>query len=444
MSTKSNIDKIIQEKVLNHHEPLDMEKMWNNVYPQIEKPKKNRFFIWIFTGLLCLAAIGFYLNNKSENTDIEHLQIANSTNNIIEKDYDQVLNEDNIKKEIDKSENLEKALSTASLNKDLSSSKFSDADLNNNISNNTNNTPSENKAVETVNANSDLIQVSSENLDPVLFNERIELPQLGVLSLSELSFIRDDKDISLNYIPVTDFKRIAKSKKNGIALGVGYYLVDRKFDKLNDNENFATRATTEKALDAINFGMIYSRNIKHNIDIYLGLKYTSIWEKNEYVAVNKSSKTETVLLERIYTSEGVKEVYGEKIIETTTTSTATRYNEYRNFSIPVGINYRKVSNRIDFIVGGGIDIVLNKKNTGYIFHEGLYLDMEDMTENIFESSLDFNINLSAGIAYHLTNEIDLNFALNTILPTTNLYKPNYGIDHSHYLFGINSGIKYNF
>jgi capsular polysaccharide biosynthesis protein len=64
---RNKIENKIYEIVQNHNEELDMDKMWANLAPQLEKPKKKRpILIFFFLSMILgIGSIYFYSNSDS-------------------------------------------------------------------------------------------------------------------------------------------------------------------------------------------------------------------------------------------------------------------------------------------------------------------------------------------------------------------------------------------
>jgi hypothetical protein len=443
MSSINKIESTIKEKMLNHQPTLDMDAMWDKVSTGVQPPKKKRRFIfwWFLGAVVGLSALGIFLNSVMDT-------VGSTT---------QPVNISSIDTEI----NSLKADQGSNENYDYSPKSMS------NVTPITGAMKTENEIV----SDSQIIEKeSSSKAKDVVFESITESNSMSATFLKDVVVDLDKKDNSISALDKLKIKNYAlmysrskieinnfiappsklshpiKKRKSSFSLSGGYYINSRQFD-LNDNElieDFNQRGLTEKPIDAFSISLKYIQPLNAKFSLSGGIKYQSVWESNEYEDESTSYEIMNVLVERIYTSEGVFEVFEDKLIGTTTKTYQKRFNEFKSIALPIEVLYHSSIGKMNLEFGGGVDVVISRSQLGTFYKQDHYYVMENDTDQLMNTNLGISINMSAGVVFPIGEKFNLVSKLRGIIPLNNLYNKQYGITHKQSLLGLDMGINYSF
>ena len=443
MSSINKIESTIKDKMLNHQPTLDMDAMWDKVSIGVQPPKKKRRFIfWWFLGTVVgLSALGLFLNSVMD-TDGSTTQPVNISS-------------------IDTEINALKADQGSNESYDYSPKSMSNVTPNTGAMKTENEIVSESQIIEKESSSKskdvvfESITESNSMSTPFLNNVVVGLNKKdnSISSLDKLKtknytllYSRNKIEINKFIAPLSKLSHPLKRRKSSFSLSGGYYINSRQFD-LNDNElieDFNQRGLTEKPIDAFSIAINYIQPLNAKFSLSGGIKYQSVWELNEYEDENTSYETKKVLVERIYTSEGVLEIFEDKLIGTTTNTYQKRFNEFKSIALPIEILYQASIGKMNLEFGGGVDVVISRSQIGTFYKKDDYYEMESDTDQLMNTNLGISINMSAGVVFPLGEKFNLVSKFRGIIPLNNLYNKQYGITHKQSLLGLDMGINYSF
>jgi hypothetical protein len=485
---QSKLEKEIYDKVHGYDEPINLDAIWTNVESQLTKSKKKRpvaIWFWALLGLGLTALLSISLiENKSfkssnaNNTDV----VKQHDNHPIQNSPAQSTNDriaySTLKAEPIKNNRANDKGASAIVNTTLAH-KITTTKSQNIFSQNHSKGSlqpttfkSEATSFEQSTSTPPVVESTSYEVQPVInstiaaqYNDETinedhtnepfitsavanSTPLLPSLLLSPLAYTHNPKSMNIPIISLAQIKPIKnQNKQHSISFTTAYYINRSNLELTNTNltNEYNKRKSEEKAKDALSFAIGYTRPFYFNTSLTLGIAYMHMWDKRTTpVTVVTTKNIDNILIDRVVTPGGTIDSYGSQSVTITSRYLSTRYNHYADWYVPVewtkDIRYRRMS----MDIGVGVDIVFNRSYIGSIYHNDGEYDLSIDDQQLYTKSLNLRLKSILGIKYNFSTNISLGLRAKYILPTYSLTSRSYGIDHYQRLYGIESGLYYNF
>ncbi|MFK7807406.1 MAG: hypothetical protein AB8F74_06330 [Saprospiraceae bacterium] len=455
MST--SFEKHARDQFEQHKVSVDVEALWDQVYPQVKEEKKDRKFLWFFlSGFLVSVALfsTFYFMQKEE-TDInkatatafdksislekgtktsavkEHnndTDTANPNNTLTEttsslataKEVNKVDGSNNTKRSDSPSNNTASVISENRNQRTESQTYMAPV----NESESTPNSASTKTTVIKIDNISNVVELSKAALPVSKEEKKKQEAELNSLVLQSLypELFEDKSKEEINYPPIQD---IAESKKdlhrdsplNGMRFGIGAYAgIGKTTSSISSNEDDLSRAyldlrkNSEEQLETMHFGLSAIVETKQNIYIRSGVEYTRIAslfsKETERVTVDSIPGIVEIRINEI-TNDTV-EIEGFQEVTTTESYRKKTFNYYHLIDIPVILGYSFKYEKWQIGVEAGIlaNVYLQRKGSIFAADETFY-DL-DTDENKWHKS-NIGITPFAGIsaAYNISDSFQI-------------------------------------
>jgi hypothetical protein len=211
---------------------------------------------------------------------------------------------------------------------------------------------------------------------------------------------------------------------------------------LND---YTTRTSREKPIDAMCVSLKYYKSLFQNTRIGFGLNMLKIWDRHTY---SESSveliKLNNVITERLVTPNGIEETLGSQTIIRTTTNHLNTSIQYQYWNLPIDLMYQIGKNKISIEIGAGLDLALHKSYKGKIYYANSNYDLAIDQSKILNKRLDIRLNAMIGIKYRWINSFEAVFRGKYVLPSKSVFNSSYGIAHYQNLLGFETGFNFFF
>ena len=483
--TFSKFEKYAAVKINNHASDVDVEALWNDILPHVQKGNSRRGgLIWFFViGLLVVSATFFILkDSKSSGSENEISQLSSAGIITDQNDQKPSSSKETLAIPALKSENDNLAEKVAQIS--IPPTKKSKLIENNSPANSNskkykviNATPTSNVKLvtEEVSAsNSVELQIVLEEepvnqiIEPQVENTPLEKtgillnnePVSATFAQSETLIEKDELEIE-SLIDSTELILITPNavneeeedrtrKRFKLRYGVGLYGgYSSSFSSLKAKDTMSAdylqmRLQTEEQLETIQMG--FEGIVLSEVGVYLktGLQYARIARK---LSLNSTLEMVDSVhgIQRIYVNNNTNDtifIYGQVPVTTRTTYNKTTYNYFHLVDIPVIVGYTYNNENWSFGVEGGALFNISTKSKGEIMNpEGEFYDMKADNLNWFKDNVGVSFTASVMAAYHLNDNFQIYLAPTARLESVFSTDDN-PIDQKHGSLGFNIGARY--
>ena len=373
----TGFEKYYKKKVSNHSSDLDTEALWDILEPQLEKPKKNRrfiFWVWGF-GMLMFGSFVGYQFLKTETLHIEAVAVVEG-NKVASLDDSKEIqiptepkepfqkNRSTTNTEITKNETLYSSIENHAIENEpskltkeitiLSAQSFS------------------NPSTLVVEPN------KKGNIENVALESNVPISLLLPLGLKSSGFLNVELQEHFDLPKI----EVLKPKKKGhwfLSANFGYAKPYRSmFSNTDDAEPFLQkRKDSETGLEVLSSGIEIEYRNQKNWMLVFGISGNQLTERfdfeNEFsVTGNITDTTEIIYRENgdILASQG-------SVVETTDIYQLRKvYNTFRWLETKMGGGYVRQLRRFEIGISGGVLVGFGIKTNGTILDENTgYLDL---------------------------------------------------------------------
>lgn len=486
---QSKLEKEIYDKVHGHDEPINLDAMWTNVESQLTKSKKKRpmaIWFWAFLGLCLTALLSISLiENK-------YLHFNNATNTVMLKQHDyhpiqnspsrstaNVIVHSNLQaapiKNNTKNEKSALAIENYKLSHKITNPKIHNifSQKHSKASPQTTTFKTEATSFKESTSTPTFVASTTNEILPAIVTASVEhhndeavcgeqinqpftpsavansTPLLPSLPLSTLAYTQEPKLMTMPIISLAQIKPIKNQslQQHSISFTTAYFINSTILKLTNSNlgNEYNKRKSEEKAQDALSFAIGYTTPFYFNTSLSLGIAHIHMWDKRTTpTTVITTKNIDNILIDRIVTPNGTIDSYGSQSVTIKKRFLITRYNHYSDWFVPVEWTKDIRSRRMSMDIGVGVDVVFHRSYTGSIYHNDGEYDLSIDDQQLYSNNLNLRLKSIIGIKYNFSRNMSLCLRAKYILPTYSLTSRLYGIEHYQRLYGIESGLYYNF
>jgi hypothetical protein len=299
------------------------------------------------------------------------------------------------------SKELNKQLKTANINDSAFQTEGVD------IENSMNNIESEKLNYSVIN---DVLSTNqTEKTKLVVYN----IQRLDKLTFNGIDFVSTAPE--LNFFKIESFTPIRKapvSSPFAIELGFG-------INYLNQNFGNSMASQERDQYESGNFGHSASLRLrfqlKKNISISSGIEWRELYSKFDAEFVNSYEEIlEDQLLEvqkNPYSSEDVL-IYGDTLVTITETRKIVHHNRYKQFAIPLVLNYINKYKNFEFGFGIGALFLFSNETSGRTIQSGELMDYDGASQSIYKKNIGLSILAEISANYSISKHLYVGGRLN--------------------------------
>lgn len=475
----SSIDDIFKNRLYDHEEEVPSD-MWNNILAaQHEEKKKRRFlFIWLFGGLISLAAImGYFMfESRAVDQNLSRAEVVSSSkksqdytdldNQVLSEDKNEKKSEVLVTEEGDNNKDNQKVVFNQS---NTVSEKFAtNYQYLNNASNQTKKgeisllNSSQDKifndvVVNSYNSQEEISQNlinnaiskdNTSNLNKLLSTTMLGSGYLNNLNLPEMSF---DQSFMKKRIQRVDCPRFNRTK--GAFFIEGLYGVNLNIKRLTSksgiqsNSYLLKRIESERALYSSSGILKVGYQFPVGISFASGVEYGQITERFSYEDLD-AIKTKTVItFDTTFLSNGSFTTKADTFRLITHGSEVTRIvNRYRSLDIPLSLGYSIKGKQLDVVLKASALLNVYFQPSGKVLgvnDKPISIHNLDIDEGLeYTNRLKTRFDIAVGFNYHLSRNFDLILEPYFKTSTGDITGSDYELSQSYSTFGLRTGVKY--
>ena len=476
----------IEERLSQHLEsethPIDTDALWGAIEPHIPK-KKQKYRLWFFLipGILLLVSGAFYLGftmasssdkpvNKRDLVEQVATSLKSSNQNLTVRtrntEDQEITNKTN-------SDTVENSLGQTTENESPPISKQSKHKLKETSRTITNN-QKQNIAIISVPSNinqkaddhshlydasdadnsvhatldNNYLEKSVSTISTANLNRRINLIMLGQNIQPFTIDQRKLQDPPKNaWLKSTLF-----AKKRGVQVYAelygGFTILSGTLGlgDLELSEDWNNRQAAESKLISLSGGFKFGINLNRHWSIQTGLVGTQLYKRSRSsLQFTREIMLDDAVIQELFTPTGIQQIRGSIAVVESVSQQVNRINRYQQLLLPVSVLYR---NRIaglfyDIELGGATS--LTNDYSGYIHpNSETEYSISDDIENRFKDGSNQYILSGIGLAYPLSNSLELNGRMSYCHHLNKLNSASYGIDESLSFLQLQIGLRYHF
>lgn len=464
MTNYKNTDKIIQEKYNSMDPVIDIDTMWEELVPIIEKKKNRGILFWFFLMASCIVIFGLaafqLLNNDIDKPIVNADNTIFATDHVLETsrvglDKSELLNaslennkDSSLRSNIDNNISVENPLVNTLLNsknefkthnnQTTNSSYFSDKHSTEIVADISANLIDEDKW----SSGAVIDQISDGN---VALSKRESIVALDIPSLDISTTYDRNALVKTNTSDWTTTSYIQPLLRNQwrIAINGGYYIHSRSFDDLSDDpsSNYISRSMEEEAKDGYDLGVKLEYFISDHFVLMGGLRFSqSFVQRNADYYYTETITLEDHVVAIINTEQGPIEVKENIVYDGVFNHLADNYITATRLGLVTGMQYRIGVDRWTTHVDLGIEVPFWSSHSGIITNNNRPYNLSDETETIHTTALQLFGGI--GIEYSLSTSAAIQATIGGYMPLNNEQVESYAIDKRSTLIGLNLGIHF--
>lgn len=289
--------------------------------------------------------------------------------------------------------------------------------------------------------------IKSQKSSNSITEEMLERSLLDYALLPLQSMLIYDNEFPSPPKRIYAFQRTAYPKVM-VELGGGYFIPSRTLSLENaEFENaFASRSDAEEVLDAWQTSLAFRYMVTPHIGISAGLSYQVLNERStkELIQSEPLFVEDAVVANFVKLDGTVEPILGDIEVNRTIIKTVSRVNTFKLFQLPIEVVYSHRINRLKLEVGGGVIPNVASSLTGYWHPDNeMEYDLSLDENNYLTSRINMAYTGKIGIAYPLSNSLDVYSNVRYIASLKGFESANYGINQSYNLLGLELGLRVN-